>query len=254
MVIPGNRRYLPFQDSHLDMPPRKSDDDLFTIFRASLFTSVVGDLMDKMGMLRQFLPAAIRPLRVFLRFPLLATRRLHHRQHPVDGWRARCPDAGWKSHMIRALPGHASPCQFMIIHPSSTFPRRRLSALVGLFLLLPTTMNGQSTWPRPVVIPLPASVAGVAESRIPLNGTWKFTMTPPSQFWKTTASAATWSDIAVPGEPWMQGHSIDFDVEYPYKKQIDIPADFAEKKSIPALRRCLQPRTGLGERSFCRRA
>jgi regulator of RNase E activity RraA len=41
----------------------KSDDELFATARQELFTAVVGDIMDKMGLLRQFLPAKIQPLR-----------------------------------------------------------------------------------------------------------------------------------------------------------------------------------------------
>lgn len=41
----------------------KSDDDLFATARRELFTAVVGDIMDQMGLLRQFLPPAIQPLR-----------------------------------------------------------------------------------------------------------------------------------------------------------------------------------------------
>jgi regulator of RNase E activity RraA len=41
----------------------KTDDELFTLCRTELFTAVVGDIMDKMGLLRQFLPAEIQPLR-----------------------------------------------------------------------------------------------------------------------------------------------------------------------------------------------
>lgn len=40
----------------------KSDDELFLIARAELFTAVVGDAMDKLGLQRQFLPPRIRPL------------------------------------------------------------------------------------------------------------------------------------------------------------------------------------------------
>ena len=39
------------------------DDGLFSLARQELFTAVVGDIMDKMGFLRQFLPPRIRPLR-----------------------------------------------------------------------------------------------------------------------------------------------------------------------------------------------
>src|SRR4051794_28156488 len=45
------------------MPIWDTDDELFTLMRRELFPAVVGDVMDKMGLLRQFLPPAIRPLR-----------------------------------------------------------------------------------------------------------------------------------------------------------------------------------------------
>ena len=41
----------------------QDDNELFAISRAELFTSVVGDVMDKLGLLHQFLPPAIKPLR-----------------------------------------------------------------------------------------------------------------------------------------------------------------------------------------------
>jgi regulator of RNase E activity RraA len=40
-----------------------SDDELFDLVRRSLFTAVVGDVMDKLGLQRQFLSAKIKPLR-----------------------------------------------------------------------------------------------------------------------------------------------------------------------------------------------
>jgi regulator of RNase E activity RraA len=40
-----------------------TDDDLFTLARRELFTAVVGDVMDKLGLLRQFLDPRIQPLR-----------------------------------------------------------------------------------------------------------------------------------------------------------------------------------------------
>ena len=39
-----------------------SDNELFSLARKELFTSVVGDVMDKLQLQRQFLPPAIRPL------------------------------------------------------------------------------------------------------------------------------------------------------------------------------------------------
>ncbi len=40
-----------------------SDESLFQLARRELFTAVVGDVMDQLGLIHQFLPAAVRPLR-----------------------------------------------------------------------------------------------------------------------------------------------------------------------------------------------
>jgi len=42
----------------------KSDDELFATVRRELFTCVVGDVMDKLGLQHQFLPPQIQPLRL----------------------------------------------------------------------------------------------------------------------------------------------------------------------------------------------
>ncbi len=44
------------------MPEWKNDDELFRIIKRELFSAVVGDVMDKQGYLRQFLPPQIQPL------------------------------------------------------------------------------------------------------------------------------------------------------------------------------------------------
>jgi regulator of RNase E activity RraA len=44
------------------MPEWTTDSELFEIARHELFTAVVGDVMDTMGLQRQFLPPQIRPL------------------------------------------------------------------------------------------------------------------------------------------------------------------------------------------------
>ncbi|MBT3360286.1 MAG: RraA family protein [Rhodospirillales bacterium] len=41
----------------------QNDQELFALMKRELFTAVVGDVMDKMGYLRQFLPPEIQPLR-----------------------------------------------------------------------------------------------------------------------------------------------------------------------------------------------
>jgi regulator of RNase E activity RraA len=40
-----------------------SDEELFALAKQELFTAVVGDVMDKMGLLHQFLPPRLQPLR-----------------------------------------------------------------------------------------------------------------------------------------------------------------------------------------------
>ena len=40
----------------------KSDEELFSLAKQELFTAVVGDVMDKMGLLHQFLPPRLQPL------------------------------------------------------------------------------------------------------------------------------------------------------------------------------------------------
>ncbi len=44
------------------MPLWQNDEELFTIAKRELFTSVVGDVMDKLKLYHQFLPPQIRPL------------------------------------------------------------------------------------------------------------------------------------------------------------------------------------------------
>ena len=40
-----------------------NDTELFALMKRELFTAVIGDVMDKLGLLRQFLPPNIGPLR-----------------------------------------------------------------------------------------------------------------------------------------------------------------------------------------------
>lgn len=49
-------------ESKVAGPLWKNDEELFAIARNELYTAVVGDIMDKMGLLNQFLPPEIQPL------------------------------------------------------------------------------------------------------------------------------------------------------------------------------------------------
>jgi len=90
---------------------------------------------------------------------------------------------------------------------------------------------GEQSFTRPVIAPLPAATAGVANPVISLDGAWKFTLKPPTNFWDNGVDPAGWSEITVPGEAIMQGFDVDgFDMEYPYKRKITIPADYSGKR------------------------
>lgn len=47
----------------MQIATKRSDDEKFSLLKDKLFTAVVGDVLDVMGLRRQFLPAAIGPLR-----------------------------------------------------------------------------------------------------------------------------------------------------------------------------------------------
>lgn len=87
-------------------------------------------------------------------------------------------------------------------------------------------------WPRPVIVPIPDAIARVAKPTLTLNGTWRFTLRPPAQFWLNDAGPSGWDDIEVPGECTMQGFQIARDAEYPFKRRVLIPADFEGKKIL----------------------
>ncbi len=72
-------------------------------------------------------------------------------------------------------------------------------------------------------------VTGTQNPTIKLDGTWKFSMTPPKEFWKPNINLGDWKDILVPGECGMQGFPIKHDVPYVYKTIISIPEDYENK-------------------------
>lgn len=72
-------------------------------------------------------------------------------------------------------------------------------------------------------------VADVKNPVITLNGTWKFTMTPPENYWENGVNFNSWSDIQVPGECQMQDFAIKHDTPYVYKTRFEIPSDYDGK-------------------------
>ncbi len=87
-------------------------------------------------------------------------------------------------------------------------------------------------WPRPQLVPLPVQVQGASQAVLSLDGSWKFTLSPPTEFWLNSSDPAAWPDVIVPGELVMQGFAISRDVEYAYKRPVMIPPDFKGKRII----------------------
>ncbi len=73
-------------------------------------------------------------------------------------------------------------------------------------------------------------VSGIENPVITLNGTWKFTMTPPEKFWENDVDFQNWLDIKVPGECQMQGFAIKHDIPYAYKTKFVVPDDYEGKQ------------------------
>lgn len=87
-------------------------------------------------------------------------------------------------------------------------------------------------WHRPIIVPLPKEVADVSQPIVDLAGTWKFTTSPPADFWTNGVDPAGWPEITVPGELTAQGILFARDNEYPYKRLVEIPAEAKGKKVL----------------------
>ncbi len=81
-----------------------------------------------------------------------------------------------------------------------------------------------------MLIPMPTSIQGIQDAVIGLTGTWLFAPLPPAEFWKQDVDASKWSQIMIPSELAMQGFDISPDVEYPCRRTIQIPGEFANHR------------------------
>lgn len=78
--------------------------------------------------------------------------------------------------------------------------------------------------------PTGMKVTGVDNPVILLNGTWKFSMSPPEKHWEKSVDFTDWQDILVPGECQMQGMAIQHEIPYVYKKKFKVPPDYKGKQ------------------------
>jgi hypothetical protein len=79
------------------------------------------------------------------------------------------------------------------------------------------------------LVPVPSTVAGVEQPVMSLGGEWRVNMDPPAEFWKT-ALDTSWTKMNVPNEFATQRFSIVPNREYPCRRTIRIPADFANQR------------------------
>jgi beta-galactosidase/beta-glucuronidase len=89
--------------------------------------------------------------------------------------------------------------------------------------------SGAALWPRPMIVPEPESVSGVAQPVISLGGIWKLNTTPPTDFWANDVDLSAWMDVRVPAEASRFGLP-PRTRNYVYKTRFHIPADFAGKR------------------------
>jgi hypothetical protein len=80
------------------------------------------------------------------------------------------------------------------------------------------------------LIPIPASIQGIQNAVVSLAGNWAFAPLPPAEFWKSYADVSKWPSVEVPGELVMQGFDISPDVEYPCRRTLQIPGEFANHR------------------------
>ncbi len=67
---------------------------------------------------------------------------------------------------------------------------------------------------------------GVQKPDISLNGTWHFQLPAPKGFWKEQAAPEGWKTMPVPGDVFREGHLIEYDQPFAYKRRVLIPEDY----------------------------
>ncbi len=102
----------------------------------------------------------------------------------------------------------------------------RLNAMVLNSALLAEPSVPASEEQRPI-LPIPAKVRGLQKPEVSLNGLWRTAPMPRAEFWKPNLDVSQWSHVDVPCEFVMQGITIVPDVEYPCRRTVAIPGEFA---------------------------
>jgi len=80
------------------------------------------------------------------------------------------------------------------------------------------------------LVPVPATVKDVSEPVVNLAGEWDVNTNPPAAVRRQDLDKLTWTTINVPNELATQGLVIAPDREYPCRRRISIPRDFANQR------------------------
>ncbi len=68
---------------------------------------------------------------------------------------------------------------------------------------------------------------GVKNPDVSLDGTWHFQLPAPEGFWKELGEPTGWKTMPVPGDVFREGHKIQYDEPFAYKRKVLIPEDFS---------------------------
>jgi len=79
-------------------------------------------------------------------------------------------------------------------------------------------------------IPLPASTENTQAPTVSLAGEWKFTATPPAEFWRQEVDTSAWATVQMPNEFASLGFQLTPNWEYPCRRIVRIPSDYRSSR------------------------
>lgn len=82
----------------------------------------------------------------------------------------------------------------------------------------------------PVYSAIPQSIPGIYQTKLSLNGTWKFNPAPENKFWENPSAGKNWKNIIVPGQWSMQGFKVDSAGFGGYQTTFVLPEDWKKQQ------------------------
>ena len=130
--------------------------------------------------------------------------------------------------------------------PARKSCNRFLVIIASVAVALAAVPPENKVWPRPVLVPVPAAVAGVSRPVISLEGKWRFNAAPPADFWNNSVDPARMARgdgsgttlhprhrcAGGPGGGGRGARTAPQGSQIAYKTKMAIPADFAGKRVV----------------------